>query len=315
MDEADEPSEVHWVYYVEMSFASLSITGCVFIILIFIIYKRLRSFPFELIVYLVFATMMNTLSYIMNYIPQYSIIMNMHLCRSQAFIMIWFEISQFIWSVLIGFYVYRNVVHINGEENTSMGERICYLLIGFGFPLIFSFIGLFSNLLGPAGKWCWIVSQEDLLWPKIFGAGVYVLIWILIILNLFFTLASAKFLRKIASNERERALVSYHVWKLMKYPIIQFFCLIPATINRLIFYITNKYIFVFQTISLISLSLQGLIYAVSYGLNPQVKRAILDSLAKRCPCCKILQPRQSYSSSFTSSEPNERYIHDGSFIM
>jgi len=279
---SDEP--IKWFYYVEASIGSVSVLGSFFIIFVFIFYKKIRSFPFELVLYLTIASMLNTISYLIYYREQENMIdSNMLFCKTQSFIMIWFELSQMIWVNIITYSAYENLVEVDEEYLTS-AKRIKYLFIGYILPLVYPIVGLSSNWLGRSGRWCWITQSESFTSTWFYTWTVYSTIWLLILLNIFFTVLIIKYLNKISAISRvEKEKISKFIFKLIQYPAIQIICILPATINRLVYEFYGEYNSYVEFVCLIFISIQGICYAICYGYNPQVRTALIQSFTK---CCK-----------------------------
>jgi len=300
-----------WIYYVELVIGIISMIGCLFVIMAYICYSSIRNRVFELIFYLMISSFFNNLSYIMNYIEEENmIITNMSLCRTQAFIMIWSEISQQTWALLIVHSVYDKVVNFDdaAESNRSTCmQRIRYIIFGFIYPLSLAIIGLVCNFLGPSGKWCWINTVTDDKFGYAYGFIIYIIIWSSIFAELIFTCLIIRFLNKTYAGER-LVIVSRFMNKLITYPIIHIVCFIPATINRIISLIFGN-IPVFQLLALIFLTLQGLAYAITYGFNPQVRNALYTTFCRvrrTNTTTSIHDYRTSNTDSFISNDSSER---------
>jgi hypothetical protein len=300
-----------WIYYVELVTGIISMIGCLFVIMAYTCYSSIRNRVFELIFYLMISSFFNNLSYIMYYIEEDNLIIaNMTLCRAQAFIMIWSEISQQTWALLIVHSVYDKVVNFDdaAESNRSTCmQRLRYIIFGFIYPLSYAIIGLVCDFLGPSGKWCWINTVTNDKFGNAYGFIIYIIIWISIFAELIFTCSIIRFLNKTYAGER-LAIVSRFMNKLITYPIINIVCFIPATINRIIFLIFG-YIPVFQLFALIFLTLQGFAYAITYGFNPQVRNALYTTFFRARSTntsTSIHDFRTSNTDSFISNDSSER---------
>ena len=212
-----------WTKIIEYSIGSISIIGCFFIISVFLCYKDLRSFPFESVVYLTISSMMTTISYLIYYIEPNSpkSELNMTMCEIQAFSMIWFENSQYIWATLIGYGVYQAVV--NFEDNnykTDWRKRTMYLMTGFGLPLIISLICLSRRVFGPSGSWCWIDTKGEfsfdhhMLENNLFLIFLYGFFWTMILINVFYTVRVIIFLNNNFNTREEREITKGYIWKM-----------------------------------------------------------------------------------------------------
>jgi hypothetical protein len=76
-------------------------------------------------------------------------------------------------------------------------------------------------------------------------------------------------------------MVCRYINKLKLYPIIQIVSIIPATINRVLYYFFDKKdLFWLAVIQIIFDSLTGLIFSIVYGFNPNVRKIIYDLLIR-----------------------------------
>jgi hypothetical protein len=298
------------IRYVEISLGCVSILSLLFIITVFLLNRNKRCFDFELIVYLSISSLINTISFIINF-DDGNVKTNKGdwVCESQAFVMIWTDISQFIWSNLIIFYMYKNLkYHRPHEQSGGCLTRLIYNFLGFVLPMIFSIIGLFFDLLGPSGKWCWVASQVPDLSNEVFGLIIYIFIWILIVINIIGALyINIKFKTQFSNeNNNSHNLINSHrhsqsdqkciesyINQLCVYPTIHLITWIPCTVNRAIslFWkddVNTTVIEVIEIISIICISTQGLAYAIAYGSNPQVKELLKNYMKKikNCGCLR-----------------------------
>jgi hypothetical protein len=220
--------------------------------------------------------------------------------------MVWFENSQYLWATLIGFSVYQKI--INFEENdvkTTWVKRSKYLCVGYVFPLILALICLLRGVYGQSGRFCWISTEQDFgVKPEntIFQIFLYSLVWILIIINFTYTIKVVNFLDKNFTTKEEREITRRFIWKLLRYPIIQAICIIPSTINRFLQIIDHESE-VLQTIHVYFVASQGLIYAIAYGYNPQVRSRLVRTFRMYCYCCPCI-----FSSSRRNSDDSEGSI-------
>lgn len=282
--------------YINMTLACLSIAGCLFIIIIFLLYKSIRSFAMEQVIYLTFSCLITTISYILQALDPEKVRKSgeglspdelLNICKIQSFLMVWFENSQFISATLIAFTIYRSVIF--SEEiitGKTQSRRIIYLLTIYFCPFVFSLIGLLSfSVFGPSDFWCFIKigqeNHENNTDNIIFYSLNYTVFWILIGLNFYFNIKIIYFIRKeLINNENEVISAQNYIRKLAIFPIIQTLLLIPGTINRFTELILNKNITALMLIQVTAACSSGFIYSIVYGLNNQIKALLLNSFNK-----------------------------------
>jgi len=312
--------------YINLSLASLSILGCLFIIIIFSLYKSIRSFAMEQVMYLTFSCLIATISYILqgldpNLVKESGKDIqsreNINICKIQSFLMVWFENSQFISSTLIAFTVYRSVIFsedfITGK---SKSRRIIYLIAIFLFPFLFSLIGLiFFSVFGPSNFWCYIKlpskDGEINLDSKVFYALNYTVFWILIGLNFYFNIKIISFIKKeFISNENEIISArNYYIRKLVIFPIVQSVLIIPGTINRFIQLVFQKDFSILIIIQVTFACSSGFIYSIVYGLNDQIKTLLKNTYNYYMGREQIVGNNNSNSSFQDSSSNFDNSLH------
>jgi len=258
--------------------------------------------------------MMTTFSYIFYYV--YDVddinILNPTKCKIQAFLMIMFENSQYIWATIIGFYVYQAVYNFEEIENISVCyKRVIYISIGFGIPLVISFVCFECNVLGASRntRWCWIgpIDEKHQTDPNIayFQTILYAFVWILIIINFILNCKALRYLNRHFVSIEEQQMIKGYIWKLLRYPFIQIICILPGTINRLMQIIWNRNNATLQVFQLIFTTLEGLLFAIAYGYTTQVKSTLSENLNRYfyyCPCFRRKKIRRSESESSENTQ-------------
>lgn len=307
-------------FFVQIILASLSVLGTFFVLFVFVCYKNLRNWAFEIIFYLCLAAMINSISYMLYYVQfdDTSEDLNIQRCQTQAFIMIWFENSQFLWAMLLGFSIYESIVLSKDDENAdeaSACKRIVYLIIGFCVPLLFSVFAIAFDMIGPMGNWCWIGEldhknnnsanfSKDITLPQSVVIVSSILIgfnFLVLILNWYFIYSTIKQLYDTYSYSKEsKEIISVYTNKIVTYPLIQTVCMFPGLLNKILICFAEKEYQVLNIIQALFLSSQGLWYALFYGCNKQVKGAIKETYERRL-CCK---------KERTISEQNSKHLED-----
>ena len=241
-----------------------------FSILSILLYKRIKKIPslqgfeFELIFNLSIASILNLLSFLIHFIekdyePE-------KLCQIQGILMIIFELSQDIWSSLIIYYIYINIISVHNIQ-TDIYKKLCYYILGYLLPLIFSLTCFFFNMIGPSGYYCWIMTNEKRILNQVFELFDFSFGWILLFINFFHLVMIQKYKDKNNSKYFKRSCV---------YPFMQSICLLPPTINRIYFLIYNQYIDKIVFVQILLYSLQCFVYCVTYISNPEIKKILVD---------------------------------------
>jgi len=210
--------------------------GCFFnfINILFFLFSFIKNTPsiaHELITYINISSLINTISYLLLFIKEDDSY-DKFLCDFQGFIMVFSEISQISILTIICTNLY-NILKTQTDE-FDLKDRILNIFLGFVFPLIMSALGLFFNIYGISGNWCWIKVEfgENL------GIIFYCVIWIFLIINLILIICSNINVRKLTVvNSVALVQINYNISYIKKvsiFPIIILICWIMPTINRFI---------------------------------------------------------------------------------
>eukprot|EP00794_Sanderia_malayensis_P011281 gene11281-12461_t len=196
--------------------ASLSLIGCVFLILLIWLFQKYKVFVQRMILSLSIAALLDSISYLMG-----DIYVDGKLCDSQAFLMSYFDWAVLCWVCCITFNLWVlviKVVHTNNYEKW-------YHVVSWGLPLFWALLPFIGDHYGPAGVWCWI-KNDSYAWR--FGIW-YVPLFILIIVMAFTNFYIVwKVYRQAGSwdgtyrqeHETDKDLYKKEVKQLLAYPII-----------------------------------------------------------------------------------------------
>lgn len=153
---------------VDVSFvASLASAGGALFILVNCLCCRAahRLFVLRLISFLAVANLLSALAYMMSFIEwrvlgHVSTEFSGGWCLTQAVLMVVFEASSILWTVLIAFALHQQIV---GRRLGLERREIVYHFVGWGVPTALALVLLLSGQLGPADEprvaWCWISSN------------------------------------------------------------------------------------------------------------------------------------------------------------
>ena len=120
---------------------------------------------------------------------------------------------------------------------------------------------------GAAGSWCWIKKSNRSLFWRMFE--FYIPLWIAIIYNSYAYYKVIKWLKLTMQDNMDNRIIK----RFMAYPMILFFCWFFASYNRIhtLFY---KESMVLNVLHRLFGSLQGLLNAIIYGMNQNVRREV-----------------------------------------
>lgn len=279
----------------------ISIFFSVFLVMIFIFNKNSRSSAFEMTCYLSISLIFSNMSYLIYYLRIKENISDItdFFCNSQATLMTFGEMSQFIWTTIISITIYNNIVDFNigfkkdSEEYKILKRkrRIISILFGFGFPLLIAILFNFLNVYGKSYHWCWLANEvyykdQDIAKPnfvsiKFISIFYYSIIWILMLINFCWIVSTIRYLRKLEEEEFEYNKYSK---SLIQFPLIQILIVFPQTICKFLLALGYSGT-IFPSISVCFMMVQGILFTLSYGFNNQVKDYFKEFICLIF-CCK-----------------------------
>lgn len=314
-----------------LSFLSVSLLGVIIQILINLINKLYKSMLYQLLLCFFINCMCLTGVYMMNYLPQKVADEDdtqqsqdpdvTILCPIQSYLMIFFEIGQFLWGAAITNSMYNNVIDYSkrNQEKKNKRSKIAYYVLNFTIPVIFVICVAALNFGGPAGHYCWIKSNKSKDIPSIVLISIYIgIIWMIILYNSILVYKIVRFIREqFEFDEEGRRIISEYKKGLICYPITCVIVVGPASVYRLVTYFLDIHSQEVLDIFTLIVCLQGLFYSIGYGLNTHIKSVIIPTL-KAIFCCdyqkeeedpvsQINSPREHGDTTTTNMNMNTIY--------
>ena len=200
-------------------------------------------------------------------------------CEITGFLILSSELSSCIWGAIIGYYTKRTVIIIEaGKSRFSQKLRITNIIIGYLLPVTLGLFGVGFQAYGSVGYWCWLSPWDksgDLVNSDIsiiISFITYAIEFVAITINLVLSILLISYFYKDKKlNRDELSELKGVVWNTIKYPIIQFCCLIPSSIILLIFLFKLKSGKVpqpnYTNISRLLMCLQASIVSICYAIN------------------------------------------------
>lgn len=254
-------------------------------IIILITNIRAKTGKYKLILLLSISTFFCTLSYI---IPWKKVQENKALCFIQGNLMLMFETSQYLISMLVGYHTRYVIINKNGSDMGFMNIQLfTYSFIGFGIPLILVTIANIKNGIGYCSPWCWIVdSKGENNLDFIYRIIAYFIMVGSQLLNIFFSISIIANLNNdpsisIEQKKRHKSLI----YKMLRYPICLLICVVPGLINRISSFgeeedIDKNTMSLLSSIATILLSSSGFFILIIYGLTLNTIRLLKESCNK-----------------------------------
>jgi len=142
--------------------ASLSVFGALFIIASYLLFSRLRTFPFKLIVFLSAADLFAASAYILGLAgdKQGMVCSTAFNCYFTACLSQYFDVATFLWTSIVAYNIYLVLVKGAGRE-IEMYE-VWYHGVCWGVSFVLMMAVAFSGGYGDAGLWCWVKPSYPL---------------------------------------------------------------------------------------------------------------------------------------------------------
>jgi hypothetical protein len=261
--------EMDYIYDVNVSCASVSIVGSMFIIVVFFLFKRMRRLPFRYIFYLTIADLGTALGFCLDPRKYWS-------CQIQGGLISYFLLSSVIWCALISHAM--NSVLIDRKDIRRY--EFIYLLLGFVLPLAVFLVLFDIEKYQPALGWCWIYQQNRIenhyyrqilyrmltYYIPLFVVEIYVVVHYFSITRY---LKSASCLSGIDDSVKNAIIT-----KLKLFPIGLIIMQLPCAIIRFASF-SETPPWYWTAIAGAGLTLNGLFNALVYGITQEVKKEII----------------------------------------
>ena len=266
-----------------------------FLAIILLIYNiKAKTGKYKLILLLIISTFFCTLSYILPWKEPIKGKPKSTLCCIQGNLMLMFETSQYLLSMLVGYHT-RFVILFNKGSDTRFNKvhLFTYIFVGYGIPLILVIIANLTKMIGYCSPWCWILDGDNEL-SNAYRVIVYLIMVGSQVLNIYFSISIFKNLNhdpsiSVEQKKRDKSLVCTR----LGYPICLLICIIPGLINRISSLgksQTNEGMSWLSSLAIIMLSSSGFFILILYGMIFQVYRLLKES------CNKTVKPDEDYYS-------------------
>ena len=162
---------------------SLSIIGCIFVLLTYTLFSELRTLPGKILMNLS-ATILATCIFTVIGIPLFSLAEKEELCQTTAIVMHWLVLCEFSWMMIMSYELTRTLIRATQlkpvqTKNAKRHILLVYMLIGWGSPTVITGVCVIVNYTtdyiryGREG-FCWIEHMNSMY--TVFIAPVAILI-------------------------------------------------------------------------------------------------------------------------------------------
>jgi len=188
---------------VTMITASVSCCGSLFIILTFLRFEQVRTFPFRLVLHLSICDLLANMWFLPLFVSKLQGIENRTdepdgWCYAIGGITQFFTIAGFVWTVIISYNVYFSLILESSSHNQHMSG---YHAVTWGVAAIFTAIpaivpqvsasmnnGTTGELLAGYGfynNWCWIANDAKLLIILVYDIPLFLTIALICFFNCY----------------------------------------------------------------------------------------------------------------------------------
>ena len=138
-----------YVTYVTYVCCSLSVVGCVLVLLTYSLFRELRTLPGQILMNLA-STILATCLFLLVGTPIAVLAEKDELCEATAILLHLVMLSQFSWMSIMSFELLRTLYRasrVRPVEDKSTKNKIflLYLLIGWGIPIVILIVSLLLN--------------------------------------------------------------------------------------------------------------------------------------------------------------------------
>lgn len=257
----------------------LSVLSCLVVLIIYICFKEIHSFPAELTIYLIISVSFYNITYFFPGNDTHSTI-----CQIQGMMSLVFDLCSIVWIAIIGCITYLSLTNKATILKKTVMLRIIFFIVSIVPSVTFALVSYFLGAIQASSfdSYCWFKFSDEKN-PHYnssitMGISYYSITWVIIFFNIYFIIS---IILKIKSFQLENSKMLRYTLKLIRYPIIQLISYIPTTIVGLIEMINNDsqiIPFWLLYIQLVFESLCGFFYVIAFIYNKDVIRSIRKSV-------------------------------------
>jgi len=261
-----------------------SITGCLFIIFIIILFKQHKSFVQRFVLLLTFCACLKSIFLLIPTVEK-----KKGLCQTEAFFIQFLSWAELLWICSISINIVLSLLH----KSTARNEKYFHLFVWL-VSLFWAIIPILSNEYGPAGFWCWIERDASAMRFGTWYIPMFLLIFVIVgiycyILYLAFCTSRYKsYDTSEFEDESARSSLQEEVKPLLAYPIIYLILSIPLTAYRIqdATFPNENPDYVLLILSVISSPLLGLFNAIAFSCFQDTFKLLTCSyLSSFCTLC------------------------------
>ncbi|OMJ74724.1 hypothetical protein SteCoe_26302 [Stentor coeruleus] len=274
------------IYIANATTSGLSLSGCCFILLMFISFKDLRKSGFKLIFILGIFDILNCISLL---IPTYHTSNGNFDCQTQAILLNFSSFCGVLWTTIIALCLKKVIVENQSSINGLISKSLCITVF---LGLVCTIIPWVLDAYGTTAGWCWIkLSKSTSEWVILRICLFFIPLLVSIAVNFYFYANVKKVLYLMTTSQEQKKINMKLYRKLNLYPFILILCYFPYIIKQgLEITSLNQEIYEFPFTMAVGVlrAGHGLLNCLIYGFTGKVRgkiRLILENF-------KILKKQQ-----------------------
>jgi len=258
--------------------ATISTVGVIFIVISYIIFPRLRSFSFEIVLMLAMADVVGSSSYFF-LVDNYG---GYDQVEVHAILITFSKLSSLFWVGSIAFLIHMIYLWEN-SSSISHKQRWKYHMFSWGSSILFTALPFSTEVNKCRGSmWCWIALDTILSW--IWALTCYFIPLLIILVYLLFVYYKTwrilrlresfsksqkeKLFPQSGLSPRHQVIIDTRIWI---YPAIFFITIICSTLDRIWQLALEKRHFSLFLLSMVAINIQGFLNAMVYGSTKAVR--------------------------------------------
>ena len=222
-----DPHRCRVILNVQRTFSTLSLFGCIVVLLLIIILKKYKSTIQKLILWLSVSGLLRSLVLLLKNIHE----RNMSYCNFKGFIHNYFSWAILLWVSMITV----NCLLIVKKKPYKQYYKWYHVIVWIG-SMVWAIIPFFKDSYGQAGIWCWIKRDTGVRFGVWYGP-LFVLCFCMFSINVYLIWFLMKFLKHVNNRSVEEKMSQKNMRKELKsllvYPLIYVLFSIPIFIYRL----------------------------------------------------------------------------------
>ena len=290
-----EPHRCRVILYVQRTFSSLSLIGCVAVAALIIILKKYRSTTQRLIFWLSVSGFFRSLVLLLTHVYDRDVTY----CRAKGFFRNYFSCTTLLWVFMIAV----NCLFIVKRKPYEQHYKWYHAIVWIG-SMVWSTIPFFSDSYGYAGIWCWI-GRENGLRFGMWYIPLFSLTFLMFSIYVYLLRFQMKFKKSLNNRSVDERTAEKHMRKdlksLLAYSFIYILFSVPIFIYR-VSEETHPNISPIYGLTITSVVLTpslGVVYAVAFVLiNASLKEISVPLLKARLRDIFRKIPRHAVNYNF-----------------